>query len=362
MKTAHLFLAFPFILVFVLFFSACEDGKFPDLKKNKIIVEFIEQNYLVLKPSDLSSLSYQNPRNIFLEKQEYKENKYIGNWYKKSNGVYQIFSLRDESARELDTNLAYEVIDTLHVSDEAYKIDSHYGEYISLLNQPLETAYQNGSYFVEKIKQREMLRQYFWTKTKFSSQDSVLNYDPQTKSFFTSKTKMVSEIKTDLGPIIIVILFFLFSLFIIFREKIPHLKEFEDKFVKNNKHRVNSWILFIIITVFNAIYFIITEHHNVDIAATIFMAVIIGIFVKLLYWPSKYFKDKIHFNFNKLASITYLTGILALELMLLEAAKDFRIISLVLVILPAVVNLITETVLYLKYKKNFTKPGVNIVN
>jgi len=364
MRKFRLLLAF---MLVVLISSSCDSDKFPDPQKNKVIVEVIEQNYIALRPSYLSQSSYSNPKNIFLEEKDNKQDAYVYNWYKKVNGVYQIFSLNFESTRKLETNLVYEIIDTLHVSQEAYKINN---EYLDATSKPLAMACQNGSALVKKIKHKEVLSQYFWLKTKFLTRDSLLNYDPKTKSFFTSKTKVVSEIKTDLGPIILVLLFLLFTTAIAFRDKINWLKNIREKIfdsffsdhfgINKNDHQLNSFILCLLIIVFNSVYFLIWN--NTDGLLTIFFSIILGFIVRFAYWPDKLIPRTSNYDFNKLSSIVIITGVLALELILIEAPKDFGAIGLSLVFLPALINLIIELIKYKKWKKWLaTQPDVDII-
>lgn len=365
MKKISFLLAFTLSLFFVLFFSACEDEKFPNPDKNKVIVEVIEQNYLALKPSVLNKSSYNNPQNIFLEISAGTTSEANYSWYKKVNGVYQIISLKNKLPRELETNLAYEIIDTLHVSQEAYIINN---DHPIIINKPLEMACQNGSVIITKIKNKEMLSQYFWLKTKFTSQDSLLNYNPKTKGFFTSKTKVVSEVKTDLGPIILVLLFVLFTTAIAFRDKVNWLKNIREKIfdsffsehfgITKNDHQLNSLILFLMVFIFNSIYFSIWEEGEYGL--TIFIAFIFGLAALIMHWPSKLARDNNNFQFTKLTTIFIITGVLALELLLLEVSKVFGAIGLSLVFSPALINLIIELIQYRKYKKCFTKPNVSI--
>lgn len=351
-----------FMLV-ILFLSSCDSDTFPDPQKNKVIVEVIEQNYIALRPSCLSRSSYSNPKNIFLEKKSEPSHPYVYNWYKKVNGVYQIFSLGDESSRELDTNLAYEIIDTLNVSWEAYKINN---DHLDVTSKPLSIACQNGSTLITQIKEKEVLSRYFWLKTKFSTRDSLLNYNPKTKSFFTSKTKVVSEIKTDLGPIILVLLFLLFTTAIAFRDKINWLKNIREKIfdsffserygVAKNDHQLISLILFLLVVIFNSVYFAIWD--NSDLGLTVFLSILFGFIARFAYWANRLISDNKHFNFTKLSSIFIITGILSAEIGMIEAPMVFRIISLSLVFLPALINLIIELVKYREWKKQLAASNV----
>lgn len=353
MKKFRFALAFILSLFFVLFFNACNNEKFPNPEKDNAIVVAIEQNYLALKPSVLTKSSYDNPHNIFLEKSAGAKNQTIYGWYKKTNGVYQIVSLKDKLAIELDTDLAYEIIDTLNVNQEIYRINKN-----DLYQNLISKAYQNGSICIKEIKEKEMLSQYFWLKTKFMTSDFLLNYNPKTKSFSTSKTKVVSEIKTDLGPIILVLLFLFFTIGITLRDKIHYLEGFRENNFKNhfieNDHKLNSLILFLLVIAFNFVYFMIWESN--EIVFTIFITVVLSLFARLIYWPDKLINDNNHFQFTKLSSIFIITSFLALELFFIEASKIFGLISLVVVFSPALINLIFELIKYIKWKKSIQTP------
>lgn len=352
-------LAFTLSLFLVLFFNSCESDKFPDPKKNKVVVEVIEQNYLALKPSILTKSSYNNPRNIFLEKKSRNSNTNtnIYNWYRKTNGVYQIFSLNDQSSRELDQELAYEIIDTLNVSSEAYQINK---DYAWPDNKPLEVARQKGSFVIEKITKKEILSQYFWLKTRFITQDSLLNYQPKTKSFFINKTKIVSEIKTDLGPIILVLLFFLFSMAIVLRDRLGWLKKIREKIFNSlfndyfmgaarNDHRLNSLILFLLLVSFHSIYF--TIWNGYEHGFNVFISVIFGLWARFFYWLDVTVSDTDNFTFTKISSISIISVILLQEMMAIKAPLSLITVSVILILSPAIINLIIEVIKYRKLKK-----------
>lgn len=347
MKKIGLFLAFMLSLFLVLFFSSCDEEKFPDPEKHPLIIEKIDQNYLVLKPQKLDLRSYQNPKNIFLEKNTEK-GEVIGNWYKKEDDSYKLFSLRYKLRRDLDADLAYEIIDTVYVDQQIEKIEDEY----YAMNKPMEVAYHEGLILIKKIKRKEQLSKYFWIKTNFLTQDSLLNYNPKTKSFFTSKTKIRSEVKTDLGPIILVLLFIIFNYAIIFRDKIKWLKEIREKmfastFFDNieNDHQLNSLILFLLVFIFNSIYSLIWETDTYYL--NLLLALILGLVARLIYWGDKLVKP----NWTKVSSVLMISAVLAMELLVISASKVFGAISLALIILPAIIVFIIEIIKHYDYKK-----------
>ena len=347
MKKIGLFLAFMLSLSLILFFSSCDQEKFPNPEKHPLIFEKINQNYLVLKPQKLDPQSYQNPKNIFLEK-DISKGEDIGNWYKKEGGSYKLFSLKYKLRRDLDADLAYEIIDTVYADQQIEKIEEEYYE----MNKPMEIAYHKGSILIKKIKRKEQLSKYFWIKTNFLTQDSLLNYSPETKSFFTSKTKIGSEVKTDLGPIILVLLFIIFTYAIIFRDKIKWLKEIREKIFANaffdsinNDHQLNSLILFLLIFIFNVIYSSIWE---TDIyGLNLLLSLLLGLVARLIYWGDKLVKS----NWAKVSSILMISTVLAMELLVISASKIFGAISLVLIIFPAIIVFITNIMKCYDYKK-----------
>ena len=203
MKKFRFLSAFMFGLFLVLLLSSCELKKTSSqLPKNPVLIEFIEHNYLVLKPSDITNNSYQNPRNIFLEiKAGNNSSLNMANWYKKTNGVYQIFSLNDTFGRDLDQSLVYEIIDTVNLTQ---KISDYRSEHL----ESVESAYENKPYVIKQISEQKHLTANFWTKVEVTKKDSILKYKSKTKSFFTTSTEPIIKIQNNFGPVIFVFIFF----------------------------------------------------------------------------------------------------------------------------------------------------------
>jgi hypothetical protein len=327
------------MLVFLIFSSCVE--KDSNLNNHTVKVEFIENTYLALKPSNITSNSYKNPRNIFLEIESINNSKtrMSANWYKKTNGVYQLFCLND-TGRKLDQNLAYEIIDTLNLSEDIIK-------YRNKNVDSIDKAYQGKTILIKRIIKRESLEEYFWTKMTVMSKDSILKYNSETKSFFTTTTRPETKLQADFGPIIIVLILFLLALSIVLREKIKWLKRlrehiFENNFfdILNNNHQLNSWLLFFIITLFNFIYALCLTGQNPFI--WLLIGISMGLISKGIFWLSKIkinlFKT---YNLNVPLSISAISVIGLIQSAVLNGMPEkFCYISLIIILLPALLDVI----------------------
>jgi len=352
MKNFRLLLA---LMLVVLIFSSCVK-KNTSCNDHTIKVEFIENNYLVLNPCNITINSYKNPRNIFLEIKSLNDNqtRMTANWYKKTNGVYQLFCLND-TGRKLNQNLAYEVIDTLNLSKEIIN-------YRNANVDSIDLAYQGKTILLNRDIKREHLKDYWWTKMTVTSEDSVLRYNPETKSFYKSTTYRVTKIKNDFGPIIILAIFFLLTVVISLKERLKWLKKsreyiFNHDFfgiITANDHKLNSLLLFIIVSTFNLVYGLWLIKDNV-IAILVF-AILTGFLARLIFWLDqikfKIFKD---FNFNTSFSIMLISVIYALIICLAGLPQEFCYITSIIVVLPALLDAILFTIEQNKLKRSQDK-------
>ena len=333
MKTFRLLLAFTLI---VLFFSSCGRVK-SDYEPR---VEFIEHSYVALKPSDINNNSYKNPRNIFLEIKSLRsdETEMTANWYKKTNGVYQIFALND-TGRKLKETLAYEIVDTVYLNKEIAKYrETHLDE--------IDLAYQGQTIVLKKIVKRNHLEKYLWTKMEVTSKDSVLKYNSKNKSFLTSATEPTTKLKNDFGPIMVVLMLFILTLSIALKDRIKWLKKLRQAIFKNdflnftikNDHQLNSWLLFLIIFLFTFIYpWWLTGE---DSMLWLFVGIVMGLVAKLIFLLDKIkFKELETYNFNVPFSIMLISIIGSFQNISLNGMPEkFCYIASIIIVLPALLD------------------------
>ena len=195
-----------------------------------------------------------------------------------------------------------------------------------------------------------------------TSEDSVLRYNPETKSFYKSTTYRVTKIKNDFGPIIILAIFFLLTVVISLKERLKWLKKsreyiFNHDFfgiITANDHKLNSLLLFIIVSTFNLVYGLWLIKDNV-IAILVF-AILTGFLARLIFWLDqikfKIFKD---FNFNTSFSIMLISVIYALIICLAGLPQEFCYITSIIVVLPALLDAILFTIEQNKLKRSQDK-------
>lgn len=309
MKKNVLFLVLALIsLVFV----SCEKSELG------VVIEPVGKNYLVLKPQPLTTKS--GFKKLFLRK---SNDRY--DWYKKVDTTYQLYSLRSKQGKYLNHNLAYEIIDTVYAG-ETYK------------HKELETAYLNGSMLLDTKREREPLTRYLWTKTKFSTQDSLLNYNAQTKSFFVSKTDVESEIKTDLGPIITFLFFLIFVTFFVSGNRIWWMREIRQKIIFSifgqysfkAEHILNSIILFTFVFVFNSAFCLI--YNYLEIWAAIFFAAILSSVILIIFQITHWIDKRLNKLIKKPDSVEIFSFILIMltyqiELIVFGVTEKFVLYS-----------------------------------
>lgn len=324
-----------FMLVALIFSSCAEKNSDYETK-----VEFIEHSYIVLRPHDITKDSPENPRDIYLTIRSLQNGDVQMNadWYKKTNGVYQLFSLND-TGRKLNPDLVYEIIDTVNLSNNIIKYRNNNTDLI-------DKAYQGDTILLEKIVKRKHLEEYLWTKMEVMSKDSLLQYDAKTKSFVTTTTYPVTKLKTDFGPIIIFLICFLLTISIAFRDRIKWLKKLREKIfrydfleISGNDHQLNSLILFIVFTIFNFIYgWWLTGN---DAAAALIFGILTGFLARLIFWLDKIkFKLIEKYNFGVPFSIMIISVIYALEACFSGMPEKFCYATSMIIVLPAMLDVI----------------------
>ena len=175
---------------------------------------------MALKPSLRSGDVYSNPRNIYIQ-QKVSDGKETGKWYyqitwcRKENGHYAILALNNSTHRDLDQELAYEVIDTLKVSPTAEHVNQ---ENRDKNLEPLEEAYKTGSWLVEKTVSKKFSFASLFTKAEMSSRDSLITYDAKTKTLKTLTTPAVKYQGSDYGPLALTIIFLILGIFFLVKD------------------------------------------------------------------------------------------------------------------------------------------------
>jgi len=183
------------VLIFALN-SCCSSDDGPIIKR-------IENNWLVLKPGEITAESYNNPANIFISNPGHSSSGY--NWYKKINNNYQLVSINFREGSSLSTNLAYEILDTIKINQKSFIGKNLYNPTVgheqsnekmfvaAYLNpEKGELAYRNS-----KLEYPEK----FWgLKAVVTTSDSLLKYDVAKKSFFMTGVEPTIKTTSTLLP------------------------------------------------------------------------------------------------------------------------------------------------------------------
>lgn len=350
MKKISFLLAFTLSLIFILILSSCAEKKYPDPSKDKFIIEKIEQNWLVLKPSVITKDSYKNPNNIFLTiKSVHDAGTITGDWYKKKDNVYQIFSLNFQTSSTLDDNLAYEIVDTINVNQELYSSGCLYNPLMTGSKILVQTYTSPGKseVFYRNSEQNHLLK-YCFTKADVVTQDSLIKYNPKTKSFITFASKKATETKIDIMPIIFIIALLALSLQIALRKRLDYFGRTGQWIEEETKRRLKKtrWGLIFVLITFNFVYSITWTDFYKDsaiIAGSFVFALLIcaiGLIINMasivIFFPRKsYSQEK-----NKIIQIVLIALIGLFNLLFFRINKELAAIGYLVICLPAIISLV----------------------